>query len=208
MHEALLQRLEHLDHVVIASGPRLFATASTLEYEVCIWRGQGRTKFGKMGSGPGEFFFHPCAMAISAREEIYVCDGSNHRVQVFDASGKFLRMFGSEGRGYGQFHYPHAITVLADRVFVGDQGEQLQAFDEMGRFIWAMRDLPPHALLALDEMVLLWMANSRTVRTFAYLDGTLLRECRDPPPRSRVLFTTPDGRIRIGCRVLAPDLLT
>ena len=48
--------------------------------------------WGTPGNGPGQFNL-PHAIAIDAKDNVYVGDRSNRRIQVFDTDGKFLRMF-------------------------------------------------------------------------------------------------------------------
>ena len=48
--------------------------------------------WGSKGTGPGQFRL-PHSIAIDRNNNIYVGDRSNHRIQVFDTDGKFLRMF-------------------------------------------------------------------------------------------------------------------
>jgi sugar lactone lactonase YvrE len=48
--------------------------------------------WGTEGTGPGQFRL-PHAIAIDRNNNIYVGDRSNHRIQVFDTDGTFLRMF-------------------------------------------------------------------------------------------------------------------
>ena len=43
-----------------------------------------------------------------------VCDASNHRVQVFELSGKFITKFGSKGESKGKFNTPISTAVLSD----------------------------------------------------------------------------------------------
>lgn len=50
------------------------------------------TSWGTHGTGPGQFNL-PHAIAIDSRDQIYVGDRSNRRIQVFDTDGKFLRQF-------------------------------------------------------------------------------------------------------------------
>ena len=50
------------------------------------------TSWGSKGTGPGQFDT-PHAIAIDRHDNIYVGDRGNHRVQVFDTRGTFLRMF-------------------------------------------------------------------------------------------------------------------
>ena len=52
-----------------------------------------------------------------------VCDSGNHRVQMFELSGKFVKMFGKYGSGIGEFNLPVSTAVLSDgRIVVTDRG--------------------------------------------------------------------------------------
>ncbi len=46
-------------------------------------------EWGKRGSGPGEFQL-PHNVQVDAKGRVYVTDRDNHRIEVFDANGKFL----------------------------------------------------------------------------------------------------------------------
>lgn len=48
--------------------------------------------WGERGNAPGQFNL-PHAIVIDAKDNIYVGDRTNRRIQVFDTNGKFLRMF-------------------------------------------------------------------------------------------------------------------
>ena len=48
--------------------------------------------WGEPGTGPGQFHL-PHSIAIDATDNVYVGDRSNHRIQVFDTEGHFIRMF-------------------------------------------------------------------------------------------------------------------
>ena len=52
-------------------------------------------EFGGKGSGDGQFM-NPVGIAIDSNGRFIVADTGNHRVQVFDSTGKFLFKFGSE----------------------------------------------------------------------------------------------------------------
>ena len=43
-----------------------------------------------------------------------VCDRANHRVQVFELSGKFVTKFGSQGSARGEFKIPVSTANLSD----------------------------------------------------------------------------------------------
>ena len=55
---------------------------------------------------------------ISQDNEVFVSDLSNHRVQVFDANGNFLRKWGSLGNLDGQMNKPHSLDVDEDEKYL------------------------------------------------------------------------------------------
>ena len=55
-------------------------------------KGEWVASWGSLGSGPGQFDT-PHGVAVSPKDEIYVADRGNRRIQVFDPSGKYLREF-------------------------------------------------------------------------------------------------------------------
>lgn len=59
-------------------------------------------------------FYMPTAMAFDAEGHIYVLDSGNHRIQKFDANGKFVATIGNQGQGPGEFQYPQSIDVDSD----------------------------------------------------------------------------------------------
>jgi len=54
--------------------------------------GDWEASFGDPGAGPGQFRL-PHAIVIDRANNLYVGDRSNRRIQVFDTTGKFPRMF-------------------------------------------------------------------------------------------------------------------
>jgi len=52
--------------------------------------GNWLTSWGEHGNKPGQFDT-PHSIAVDAQDNIYVADRGNHRIQVFDPTGKFLR---------------------------------------------------------------------------------------------------------------------
>src|SRR5206468_2376257 len=58
------------------------------------------SEIGTRGSGPGEFNL-PRDATVAADGQLYVVDGGNFRVQVFDVDGKFVRTFGAIGQQSG-----------------------------------------------------------------------------------------------------------
>ena len=75
---------------------------------------------GKRGTGPGEFNL-PRDLAIGKDGRLYVVDGGNFRVQVFDREGKHLKSFGKVGKQVGDFARPKEVaTDREGNVYVAD----------------------------------------------------------------------------------------
>ncbi len=85
--------------------------------------------FGSEGSEPGQFWF-PNGVAIDAQGRIYVSDGNNGRVQIFDGTGSAVGAIG-RGLGNGDLALPRGIAVDdSDRLFVVDTSLQaVQVYD-------------------------------------------------------------------------------
>lgn len=91
--------------------------------------------WGKSGTGTGQFA-GTGGLAVDARGNVYVADRDNNRVQVFSASGSFLRKWGSIGNGNGQFTGADDIAVSPDgSIWVADDGgARFQQFSTGGTF--------------------------------------------------------------------------
>ena len=94
------------------------------------------SSFGKQGSDVG-MFEYPMGMAVSNRDEIAVADQLNHRVQIFNSNGDFIRSFGREGSNQGEFENPLGIAFDKDgKIFVADHiNHRIQIFNGEGRYM-------------------------------------------------------------------------
>ena len=91
---------------------------------------------GEQGSGDG-MFENPTGVAVTDKDEILVADSRNHRVQVFDSNGTFLRSFGQYGENAGEFNRPFGIATDKDgNIFVADRhNHRVQIFTGEGRHL-------------------------------------------------------------------------
>lgn len=82
-------------------------------------------------------FLQPSDVAVGKDRRIYVLDGVNSSVKVFDAKGTFILSFGSKGAGEGEFGSPIGIsTDSRGRIYIADSGNsRIQIFDPSGNFI-------------------------------------------------------------------------
>lgn len=113
--EKWFQRLASV--TVDPAGERVYAVdiggVSSDQHTVRVFdgkTGEHLMDIGKRGTGPGEFNL-PRDLAIGKDGRLYVVDGGNFRVVVFDRDGNYLKSFGRVGRQPGQFARPKEIAA-------------------------------------------------------------------------------------------------
>ncbi len=92
----------------------------------------------------------PSDIAVSDNGQLYILDGSQHRVVVLSSEGKRLFTFGKQGSGTGELNLPMAISVVADRVFIADTGNHRIAVFELHG--WFIKNIPLHNSLPSAEL--------------------------------------------------------
>jgi DNA-binding beta-propeller fold protein YncE len=95
--------------------------------------------FGTRGVRDGEFT-NPVGIHLDSADRLFVVDGDNDRVQVFDANNAFLYKFGLPGAGQAFFRYPTFLKIDSlDRVYISDlDADQIKVFDTSGNFLRAI----------------------------------------------------------------------
>lgn len=99
--------------------------------------------FGETGQENDQFLF-PNAAVVDSQGRIYVSDGNNGRISVWDEQHNFLFHFG-RGSGDGSLSLPRGIFIDArDRLFVVDAvGQDVKVYDVSGSepaFLYAFGD--------------------------------------------------------------------
>ncbi len=110
------------------------------------------SQFGGHGSGDGQFL-RPQGIAIDDKDQIWVADACNHRIQVFDTQGeqvKLIKSWGKPGKSPGQLKYPYGVALDKDGyVYVCEWGNnRIQKFDQDGNSIatWGTAGTEPGQL--------------------------------------------------------------
>lgn len=92
----------------------------------------------RMIGGP-DTFGNPVYVEVNDRlGRVYVSDGKEAKIVVFDRAGKKLFEWGTYGGEPGQFRAPQGLAIdRQDRVFVADQlNARIQVFDADGKFLY------------------------------------------------------------------------
>jgi DNA-binding beta-propeller fold protein YncE len=99
--------------------------------------------FGSIGKAPGRFQTPLWPVAISPRkdlqDQVFVSDGGNDRVEVFDRAGKLVRVIGGHGSEDGKLDRPMAIAFdpSGNVLYVAENGNRrISAFAAVsGRYV-------------------------------------------------------------------------
>jgi sugar lactone lactonase YvrE len=141
-------------------------------------------KKGVLGGTPDNFY-GPTDVVISPSGEVFVADGhaalslgggdfygfskgdtgtktSRMRVLKFSKDGKFIKAWGKEGTGPGEFNMPHGIAMDSKgRLFVADRGNnRIQIFDQEGNFLNEWKQFGKPCGVAIDRNDNIYVADS------------------------------------------------
>jgi sugar lactone lactonase YvrE len=122
---------------------------------------------GVAGDGPNQFNA-PSDVITAPNGDIFVADGhgdkTNARIVKFDKNGKFIKTWGKEGKGQGEFDVPHNLAMdSAGRLFVADRANsRIQIFDQDGNFIAEWKQFGRPSGLWIDKNDTLYVADSQS----------------------------------------------
>ncbi len=146
-HEVVNQISEGLvDPVGLAidAENRFLYVVDTQQDQVIVFDADTLKLLRKIGTGgknhflttPGDFAA-PSNVALDNDRNVYVTDTLNNRVEIFDADGKLIGMFGRHGDGPGYFARPKGIAIDSDgHIWVADQyQDRVQVFNREGELL-------------------------------------------------------------------------
>ena len=82
-------------------------------------------------------FSQPSDVVVGTNGRVYVLDGVNNKVKVFNLEGTSLFSFGGMGKGKGKFNFPLGIGIDEDNhIYVADSGNHMvQIFSSDGAYL-------------------------------------------------------------------------
>ncbi|XP_023160371.2 RING finger protein nhl-1 isoform X3 [Drosophila hydei] len=122
----------------VAAAAGITGVAGTIPKQVYLRKRQQLFQLGGRGSEPGSFTW-PRGLAVGPDNSIVVADSSNHRVQVFDSNGIFVKEFGEYGNGEGEFDCLAGVAVnrIGQYIIADRYNHRIQVLDPQGRFLRA-----------------------------------------------------------------------
>jgi hypothetical protein len=131
---------------------------------------------GKPGvaGGSRDTFAEPNAVLVAPNGSIFVSEGHSpdkvERVVKFDATGKYLKEWGTAGTGPGQFNVPHTLAMDSKgRLYVGDRwNNRIQIFDQEGKLLGELTQFGRPSGIYIDAKDVLYVADSESRRPVGY----------------------------------------
>jgi len=77
-------------------------------------------EIGEKNGDPQALFYKARDLAVDHRGWIYVADMGNHRVQVFNSTGEYVRTIGREGQGPAEFSAALSVEIVGEHLVVSD----------------------------------------------------------------------------------------
>ena len=159
-------------HGVAVSKDGIIAVSEYFSHQVKKYSLQGNLLSiigNNRGNNIGQFD-SPSGLVFSSNKMLYVVDGGNYRVQVFQQNDKFAFTFGSKGSNPGQFQFPIRIAIDTDnRVLVSDyDGNHISLFSHTGSFISRITCNRPYAItVSPDGHIIADCDNGRSIRVWS-----------------------------------------
>lgn len=135
---------DRLTHVAVdAEGTRVYAVdtggVGSENHHVRVFdteTGKHLRDISKRGNKTGELNL-PRDIDVDNKGRLYVVDGGNFRVQVFNRDGDFVQQIGQLGRQYGSFARPKGIAIdQLGNIYVSDAAHgNYQIFDPAGELL-------------------------------------------------------------------------
>ncbi|MGO9338117.1 MAG: 6-bladed beta-propeller [Terracidiphilus sp.] len=130
--------------LAIDTANRFLYVVDTQQDQVIVYDADTLKLLRRIGTGgknhflttPGDFGA-PQGVALDQDGNVYVTDTLNNRVEIFDADGNFISLFGKNGDGPGYFARPKGIAVDGDgHIWVADEmTDRLQVFNRDGQLL-------------------------------------------------------------------------
>jgi sugar lactone lactonase YvrE len=138
------EQLGHPGGIAIDEANRLLYVADTGKDNIAVFDADNFKLLRTIGGSPKKVggddpgtLCKPSNVAVDKDGLVYVSDTMNNRIQIFDADGNFISMFGEHGDGPGYFARPKGVSLDSDgHIWVADGAQsRVQVFDKEGHLL-------------------------------------------------------------------------
>ncbi len=149
-------------------------------------------------------FKGPTDTAILSNGHVFISDGyGNRRIVHFDKQGRYVKQWGEEGTGPGQFALPHAIVADSrDRLYVADRNSaRIQVFNADGKVLAVWKNLIMPWGMYVTKADEIWVCGASPVKK---TDGEGLQVA--PPADQLLMKLNTEGKVLL--RIALPAIQT
>ena len=153
--------------------------AQVFEFDATGKRLRTLGKAGVSAEGP-DTFAEPNAVLIAPNGAIFVADGHSSgkgpaRIVKFDASGRFVKAWGTRGPRPGQLEVPHALAMDSKgRLFVADRwNNRVVIFNQDGKLLdtWSQFGRPSGVFIDRNDVLYVADSESREATGYGHNPG-------------------------------------
>ena len=153
--------------------------AQVFEFDATGKRLRTLGKAGVSAEGP-DTFAEPNAVLVAPNGAIFVADGHSSgkgpaRIVKFDASGRFVKAWGTRGPGPGQLEVPHALAMDSKgRLFVADRwNNRVVIFNQDGKLLdtWSQFGRPSGVFIDRNDVLYVADSESREATGYGHNPG-------------------------------------
>ena len=162
--------------------------------------------FGESGNKPGKFIeaYH----IYASEDELFVSDAGNHRIQVFDAEGNFLRQFSTDVADIINSR-PIDLAITDKRIYVAESStSSILIFDMDGNFLKkiVLDDIEANSISGIDvydEIIFVVDSDNNRILIFD-IDGNKIMHFGNSGDRYGE-FNNPKDVVSDGKRIFVSD---
>ena len=171
------KKLHTFDTKKEAGKMRLDGVAVTTEgkilvpnyFDVCMFSSEGELLSSARSKGHASPLKFPVGITFNARSnKVYVSDDS-HCVHILNSDLSFVKSFGKEGKGKGEFSFPRGVACNSSgEVLVADSNnDRIQVFSPKGKFLRIFgkgnRQIQCPYGVAIDSNDTVYISNRNTI---------------------------------------------
>lgn len=137
----------------------------------------------EMNDNDNAFIWKAGDIEIGSDGRIYVSDNRANCVHVYTLSGEWVRNFGRQGQGPGEFISPGSVSAGKKKLYVKDTGSRVQIFDYEGQYQSQFKLFQPssgfitrddqaliacrvYAMQSQDPSILVFDSSGKVIRSF------------------------------------------
>jgi hypothetical protein len=132
---------------------------------------------------------------------LYVVDGKNHRIQIFDTNGSFISKFGTQGTAPGQLTNPKDLAIFENGDLLISDQNALHYFDLNGSFMHKVTSAAEWGFknsVAIDKSGLVWNSGKLRLKNGTLVSSSLPNGNRAYfCPKGDLYISTPQGTVQI-----------